>query len=231
MKKQLRKLVNKLRRGKKVAPSVKRRDNRSARKERISADHASGILASNSLWPQLVARDVKDTCLENFLQATNSASLRTKVCAVCGEEKISSELHSSLMELTPEDVALLTRDLSSPISDPLLLDPTYSGLYLDHNGIVKQDKGKSLLRMCRICLRRLDNGSLPPNSIANGLELGDVPECLKNLSVVEESMIARRRARCCVIHLKDDKARDKDDESAGAAAARSPTDQRGFVVI
>ncbi len=39
-------------------------------------------------------------------------------------------------------------------------------------------------------------------------------------------MIARRRARCCVIHLKDDKGRER--EEGGVELARTPIDQRGF---
>ncbi len=80
--------------------------------------------------------------------------------------------------------------------------------------------------MCRTCVRHLNNEKLPPRSIANGLDIGEVPDCLKNLSVVEESMIARRRAHCCVIHLKDDRSREKGE--GGSDTEQSPTDQRGF---
>ncbi len=115
---------------------MKRRDNRSTRQERISAQHASNISDSNLRWPRIVSREEKDECLTNFIAATNTASLTMKVCSICGEEKTSSDLHSSLLELTLKDVELLSRDHSSPITDRLAGHPTYSGLYIDPNGIV-----------------------------------------------------------------------------------------------
>ncbi len=226
MKQKLRKIIKDLDRGKKVPLHVKRRNNRCARNEKVSALRTSNLRDSNTNWPQIVPREIKDECLSRFLDATSSNLLRKKVCAICGEDKLSSDLHPTLMELTEKDVEMLSRDESSPIHDRLEFHPVYSGLYLDPLGIVDEENGKSLLRMCRTCLSRLDDEKLPPKSIANGLEIGDVPDCLKDLSVVEESMIARRRARCCVIHLKDDKSRQKQDE--GPEDARTPLDQRGF---
>ena len=42
---------------------------------------------------------------------------------------------------------------------------------------------------------------MPPYALANNLYLGTVPNELKGLTVVEEAMIVRRHAKCCVLHL------------------------------
>lgn len=41
-------------------------------------------------------------------------------------------------------------------------------------------------------------------SLANKTFLGTVPEELKNLTVIEEAMIARCRSKCCIIQLKEE---------------------------
>jgi hypothetical protein len=61
-----------------------------------------------------------------------------------------------------------------------------------------------VLSLCSECESSLKNGKLPPLSLANKTFLGPVPEELKNLTVIEEAMIARCRSKCWIIQLKEE---------------------------
>ena len=58
--------------------------------------------------------------------------------------------------------------------------------------------------ICRTCHSSLSKGCLPALALANDLFLGEVPPELQGLTIVEEAMISRHRAKCTVIHLKED---------------------------
>ena len=50
----------------------------------------------------------------------------------------------------------------------------------------------------------LRSGKVPTLSLANHNFLGAIPDELKDLTVVEEAMIARCQAKCWIIQLKED---------------------------
>jgi hypothetical protein len=64
--------------------------------------------------------------------------------------------------------------------------------------------GPPVLFLCSLCHSSLKKKKLPPLSLANRTFLGPVPEELKNLTVIEEAMIARCRCRCWTIQLKEE---------------------------
>lgn len=45
--------------------------------------------------------------------------------------------------------------------------------------------------------------NLPSLSYANYLYIGEVPNELKDLTIIKEAMIARRCAKCCIIYLQE----------------------------
>ncbi|KAI0717172.1 hypothetical protein C8Q76DRAFT_616571, partial [Earliella scabrosa] len=74
--------------------------------------------------------------------------------------------------------------------------------------------------VCSECSRCWKRGKTPPLSYANGTYLGDVPEALRDLTFIEESIIAQTRAKCWIVHLREE----KDSEDAPVTAHH----QRGF---
>ena len=84
---------------------------------------------------------------------------------------------------------------NSPLKD-LLLDP--DGVLIPPNG------GSPILSLCSVCHSSLKNNKLPPLCLANKLFLGPVPEELKNLTVIEEAMIARCCSKCWIIQLREE---------------------------
>ncbi|KZT31057.1 hypothetical protein SISSUDRAFT_959358, partial [Sistotremastrum suecicum HHB10207 ss-3] len=71
--------------------------------------------------------------------------------------------------------------------------------------------------LCRECNLHRNRGTVAPLSLKNGISLDTVPPELQNLTFVEETMIARCRAKSWIIHLKEE------DRSS-----RRPPTQRGF---
>jgi hypothetical protein len=75
------------------------------------------------------------------------------------------------------------------------------GVLLDKRGI---DDNTGVLAFCKDCHSHIQKGKTPPLSLANHLLLGDVPPELQDLTPVEESIIARCRAKACIIQMKSD---------------------------
>lgn len=59
------------------------------------------------------------------------------------------------------------------------------------------------MSLCNECYGCLCGGKVPPLSLANHLLLGDVPDVLSNLSIIEEAMISLCRAKSWIIRLKE----------------------------
>jgi hypothetical protein len=76
-------------------------------------------------------------------------------------------------------------------------------LLLDPLGVsFPTDGGPPVLSLCKTCHSYLKKKKMPTLSLANRMFLGSVPDELKNLTVIEEAMIARCRSKCWVIQLK-----------------------------
>ena len=71
---------------------------------------------------------------------------------------------------------------------------------INPEGIEQDDKGRTLLQLCKTCYYSLCNGNTPPLSLANGTYLGPVPSELSDLTPIEEAMIARCRAKCWIVN-------------------------------
>ncbi|KAJ7498267.1 hypothetical protein B0H11DRAFT_1714959 [Mycena galericulata] len=77
-------------------------------------------------------------------------------------------------------------------------------LLLDPEGVSFPSGSPPVLSLCSVCHSSLKNNKLPPLSLANKLFLGPVPDELKNLTVIEEAMIARCRSKCWIIQLREE---------------------------
>ena len=95
-------------------------------------------------------------------------------------------------------------------------DGPLAGKLLDTRGVTYSD-GDITLELCSSCARGLQRQSLPKHALANRLYVGPVPVELQDLTMVEESMIARARAKSWIVKLQE-----QDPDTA------SPTVQRGL---
>jgi len=57
----------------------------------------------------------------------------------------------------------------------------------------------TLSNICKDCISHMENGRVPPNSLANGNWIGNIPSVLQNLSWVEKILISRVCHNRCVV--------------------------------
>ena len=74
---------------------------------------------------------------------------------------------------------------------------------VDSRGVVGEGL-ETQLALCKHCYSSLLRQRVPDFALSNHLFMGEVPPELKDLTVVEESMISLCRAKCCIVRLKAD---------------------------
>jgi len=168
-------------------------------------------------WPQLVRRSLKDKILKEFRRLTSKEELSSFTCASCAEEcldKVRCNLAINDIDLTilrhPDcyDYPLQTDRWLDPDCSPPPLpydDGPLKDILLDPAGVNIDARGRITLFVCKTCTSSLKKKKVPPLSLANCTFLGPVPDELKDLTVVEEAMIARCRSKCWVIQLKEER--------------------------
>ena len=159
-------------------------------------------------WPQPAPMELKENCVRNFRMATSSESLRQFTCACCAESiNISDRKVRQLEEINLE----LMRDRTDRIFDKSCIPPKapfsngpLENLAVDPDGVMWSGEGDIVaLQLCARCDLSLQRDKLSRLAIANLNVLGDVPPEMKNLTMVEEMLVARCRAKCCIVKLQD----------------------------
>ncbi len=177
-------------------------------------------------WPTVIPQTLKDKIAANFRSEISREHLQTSICCSCSTSLFTqdcitaakSDLNLSCLQHPDMRLSGNLPHLTHFLNDNLHVPSLTEGLLLDRRGI--KDETLSLCNDCRVFIRK---GKTPPLSLANHLLLGDIPAELRDLTAVEESMIARCRAKACIVHLKAD-----DD---GAILPNSQRGMRGHIVI
>ena len=171
-------------------------------------------------WPTLVPPSVKEKIIKEFRMATSSAALSSFTCASCAQdmpigERVRKEC--SQIDLDPlEGPACHWNDPAfNPPPPPFDSGPLKNKL-VDKHGVISNVNG-IILELCTACSRSLCRHKLPKFALANRLYTGPVPAELEDLTMVEECMIARARAKSWIVKLQE-----QETDSA------SPTAQRGL---
>ncbi|KAJ7611290.1 hypothetical protein FB45DRAFT_875488 [Roridomyces roridus] len=169
-------------------------------------------------WPQLVPQSLKNQCIRNFRERTGSEALSTFTCAVCAE---SSPLrsHCSVAADDPEfDLSILQQPDDTNVLDmykwlhpeceqpPMPYDEgPLRNLLVDPDGVTfSAESAVPTLSMCKCCHSSLKRKKLPALALANRTFLGPVPPELQDLTMIEESMLARCRSKCWIIQLNEE---------------------------
>jgi hypothetical protein len=209
-------------------------------KKSTYADHAeylSKLADLSAKWPdteKCCSQPFKNSCLRNFRDTTSSDRLKFFTCASCSGKHLLTECKT--LREDEFDLKLLFRPDAGNIelgridsdcwlsSDPryappiVVTDGCPEDLLADPLGVASDsDSGQKKFLFCKHCQSAIQNKKVPALSLANRLYLGPVPEELSDLTIVKESMIARCRAKCFMIKLKEDSS-DLD----------LPVSQRGF---
>ncbi|KAF5326512.1 hypothetical protein D9611_000715 [Ephemerocybe angulata] len=167
------------------------------------------VSSAKEQWPQLIHERNKDQFVARFRQMMSTASLKTFTCTSCAADHLV-ESHCELV--LPSEDSVFTKVMQHPAFTPdnptfphPLPDPlahTVSYAFLHPSGL-RVNGTDIALSLCRDCANHLRRRKLPPLALANQTYLGEVPDELKDLTVVEEAMISRSRAKCWIIRLKE----------------------------
>jgi hypothetical protein len=201
LRRSLKKFITSLKKGKFVE------NQRQLRYEQFNArhdQHNENLADLSKNWPQVVPLTLKDKILNMFHESTSSKALATFTCASCGAETLKTDCQ--VMHINDFDHNLLAPPIDLKFQLPIsCVDNLNLGnMMLDFHGINKNKNNESQLLLCKECHRNLAKSKIPPLSLANYNYLGDIPDVLKDLTVVEEAMIARCRAKCWIIQLQEE---------------------------
>ena len=172
------------------------------------------IARAHSMWPECARDDVLHEIRSSFEQCLiDSFPGPRTVCSSCGVSVADSQSVS-----VPEDEL----DLSVLVVPPDWVDGgiwpgSETDLLLVEEGVTRSDMSETY-RFCVPCDASIQWGLLPKFSLANHLFLGQVPDELQGLTVVEENMIALTRLKCMILQLKEDR-----NDSAGFLSQRAYT--------
>jgi hypothetical protein len=201
LRKHLKSYVSSLRRGKRTSDQhyaqIQRKDN-----QRIERDcNLSKIRAH---WPQLISNRLKEKILQTFHDRTSPDALASFTCASCAGEYLKK--NKALVPLDDIDLDLLAKPAHLPetLQNSCVMLNDHS-LLVDPAGLSKDDDGNIHLSLCKECRSSLQHGKIPPLSLVNRNFLGPIPEELRDLTVIEEAMIAQCRAKCWIVQLKEDR--------------------------
>ncbi len=210
----------------------------SVRKKQNAA--TSRLEQLRSQWPQIVPQTLKDKLINLFREQTSSQSLASVTCAACAGSTLVSQSnkitvdnnldlemlkrpdrrHVPGSEATVDSVWLNSGTVPPPFIAPLLFAPD---VIVDTAGVSTDEDGNHVLILCNGCRAAIRSKKVPPSALANHMMLGAVPDELKDLTVVEEAMIAKCRAKCWVIQLKE--------ENRETSAANSQRGLKGHIIV
>jgi len=158
-------------------------------------------------WPKLVPPQLKEKLIKDFRSVTSSTALASFTCACCARElSLKDRQRKAHTEIDIDILSAPTVHWSDsdavPPPTPFSTGPLANKL-LDVNGVTETDSETYYLDICTSCLRSLRRNVVPKHALANRLYLGPVPEELRDLTMVEECMIARARAKSWIVKLQE----------------------------
>ena len=142
--------------------------------EQLDQRYAEKCRQSEAFLPQ-INFDIKRQSIRAFQRDISEDRLPIRACSVCAQ---------------------LTSDVNSRV---LSEASAFLNTIRDGSGrLVVYEKGRvgDGYRVCNTCYRRISEGHIPKAAVINGFDLGsnsDMPNYLKNLTEVEEMLIAKSR--------------------------------------
>ena len=178
---------------------------RRAASETDASNEALAEVARN--WPQRVSHTQKAAIVHDFRSITSTQALKSFTCASCAERVCHNKRCDRLVSDINLDILRnsTVTDPDAPAGAPAApyTDGPLAGILVDPAGVHQNEDGSLSLSLCPPCKSALSRRKLPRFALANLNVIGNVPPELKNLTLVEEMLVARCRAKMCVIKLQD----------------------------
>ncbi|CAF1486450.1 unnamed protein product [Adineta ricciae] len=170
-------------------------------------------------WPKPVSTDLKIKCLKDFMKHMSMTFLEEKICGICNTRCYKRDLHCVPLHKIPFVHVLKPHDdLNDVIAKIQQADNrvTCSSLKLPfiyennaffyqrglQHGLNNDRRQTTRCNICRECWSCLVKEKIPKFSPANKVWLGDIPEELKNLTILEQRLISLYRYNSCIVKLQ-----------------------------
>ena len=129
--------------------------------------------------------------VKEFIDRTGNEAMKTLICACCAMEV---------------EVCKITKIHIDHIPNTTLLKPTvphpqhdlFGGALLEQQGV---DQATKIANLCEGCYLDLERNELPAFALANNMWIGQIPECLQSLTLVERLLIAKYFPTAYVVKL------------------------------
>jgi hypothetical protein len=171
-------------------------------------DHDAGFAAIEKMWPERISHAEKASMIHEFRSLTSSSALASFICASCAErvrgvKRVDIPLANINLDLLRHPVWSASDPYNSTTPPMPFTDGPLEGVLIDPAGVFGDNEGSINLALCPPCKGALARDKLPRFSLANLNVIGTVPTELNDLTLVEELIVARCRAKLCVIKLQD----------------------------
>lgn len=168
-----------------------------SKKQKILHDNQIPITAvipsEETKFLEAPTQKVVEDCIARFIDRTCNESLATLVCVVCAREVPKAEVDDVLISAIPHRELLIPIEThpAHELSDGMLLYvPAITTCFQRQAGAV-----------CNDCMLSLNKNQIPPQSLANGMWIGDVPFELEVLTLTERVLIARHLPAAHIVKL------------------------------
>ena len=211
---------------------VEARDKRRAAVARDDQARRQSLETVRSTWPSQLTTSAKEELVRAFRKESGSEQLRTFHCASCVASYPDAQKHVVPFDDVPLDCFQCPPDLRPFLHNSVGL-PSLRGDYSDivlYADSVAFHCGRPVsIDVCADCASFIRRSKCPPLAVVNLNFLGDVPAELRDLTFIEEQIVALCRAKCTIVHLKDSCERELEQCSDCDNTDRhAPNDQRGF---
>ncbi|CAF3859271.1 unnamed protein product [Adineta steineri] len=192
----------------------------------IDRNNIGTQFSTSQSWPQPIARELKEACLQQFLEQMSMSVLAEVTCAVCNIRtpkkdsktipvrqipnihllKVSDQLKDFIKHLNKDTQISVdnSTETTERTENPLTFDSSSfyceNDVILYKSGLFQQNK-VDMCRLCQKCHSALLKKSIPKFSTDNNMWLGDIPIELQGLTIPEQKLISLYRHNSCIIKL------------------------------
>ncbi|KAJ3487728.1 hypothetical protein NLI96_g3330 [Meripilus lineatus] len=142
--------------------------------------------------------------IRQWTDRISAANLYEKPCGVCARISLLKNMHvypidsASFSLLASNDTEISRRARTCP-EDPVV---AIEGPLLCSAAVFSGMQGKQMVRVCTDCHECLVSGSVPEFALVRGQWIGELPDELRHLNLVEKLCISLFRHNNCVLQVK-----------------------------
>jgi len=152
------------------------------RKRRVRTRRGPSPSRVQDEFLQIPSAEEQAQCYREFLAATSTSALVTKVCVICARECPAADCSSRIIDEIPNIQLLENPELPAHC-------PRYRDYVLETELLATTPEGRQAGNVCAECRSALGAAKRPKYALANGMWIGQTPLELQNLTHPEELLL------------------------------------------